>query len=111
TPYASRRLADVVALARIGTANVFGGTDARPGAFAVEAQSRFGLTGDDVAKIVDDLDDECLVAADILSIELPEGITPEALLEQAQASVARLKTAALVHLDPSSPLHGPADWS
>jgi hypothetical protein len=62
-------------------------------------------------KIVDDLDDECLVAADMLSIELPEGITPEALLEQAQDRVARLKIDALVHLDPSSPLHGPADWS
>ena len=110
-PYASRRLADVVALARIGTTNVFGGTGARPGAFAVEAQSRFGLTGDDVAKIVDELDDECLVAADMLSIELPEGITPEALLEQVQDRVARLKIDALVHLDPSSPLHGPADWS
>jgi hypothetical protein len=88
-PRAARRLADIVALARVGTANVFGCDDTPSGAFAAEARSSYGVTADDLAKIVRELEDECLVAAEMLSIDAPQGITPDALLPQASGPEPR----------------------
>jgi HD-like signal output (HDOD) protein len=110
-PYLARRLADIVALARLGTSDVFGDTR-EPSApwFATEAQSRFGLTAEGVSEVVADLDDECFDAAEMLAIELPEGVSYQALLEQAGEQVVPLTVDALMQLDRNPPLFVPVDW-
>src|SRR5262249_51922591 len=111
-PYARRKLAALVALARLGTSDVFGDERAPETPwFATEAQSRFGLTPDGVREIVADLDDECFAAADMLAIELPEGVSYQALLEQAGEQVVPLTVDALMQLDRSPRTFVPADWA
>jgi len=109
-PHESRRLADIVALARVGVADIFG--DERGGNtwFVTEAQSRFGLSADAIEQLIADLDQECFDAAEMLSVELPEGVSYAALLEQAQIEVVDLSVEALLALDRSAPTFVPVDW-
>ncbi len=111
-PYGARRLADIVALARLGTSDIFGDEwDASTPPFATEAQSRFGLSQDDVERVVADLDEECFDAAETLAIELPEGVSYQSLLAHAREQVVPLKVDAIMHLDPNPPMFVPVDWS
>jgi HD-like signal output (HDOD) protein len=112
SPYLARRLADIVALARLGTSDIFGDAwDASTPPFATEAQSRFGLSQTDVEQVVADLDDECFEAAEMLAIGLPQGVSYHALLEQARDQVVPLTVDALMQLDRTPPIVVPADWS
>ncbi len=105
TPYQARRLADIVALARLGTSHIFGDDpEGSTVAFATDAQSRFGLSPADVGQIISELDVDCFEAAELLSIELPEGVSYQGLLEQAREQVVPLEAEALMELDNTPPL-------
>jgi HD-like signal output (HDOD) protein len=110
-PYEARVLADVVALARIGVADIFD-DERRPSTawFVTEAQSRFGLVPEAIEQLVASLDEECFVAAGMLSIELPDGVSYQALLEQVRTGVADLSVEALPQLGRSAPAFVPVDW-
>src|SRR5262249_46236803 len=112
SPYLARRLADIVALARLGTSDIFGDAwDASTPPFSTEAQSRFGLSQVEVEQVAADLDEECFEAAEMLAIGLPQGVSYHALLEQARDQVVPLTVDALMQLDRTPPIVVPADWS
>jgi len=97
------RLADIVSLARLGTAAVFGGN---PGSllisFTEQAERRFGLAADEAAALVAQLEDDVHEAAGMLSLDLPPGVSYAALLDQARLLMLSMSVETVVKLDETS---------
>ena len=99
----ARRIAPVVAVARLGAAIIF---EVDPtvaiGRFAAEAQRRFGLSANDVGTLIAGLEEESRDAASMLSLELPAGVSYQLLLEQARHLLVSMSVDAVLQLDETS---------
>jgi diguanylate cyclase (GGDEF)-like protein len=97
------RLAELVSLARIGTAALFA-EDAHAGlvTFTEEAERRFGLATEEAAALVALLEAEVHEAAGMLSLDLPAGVSYQALLDQARLLMLSMSVDAAVKLEETS---------
>jgi diguanylate cyclase (GGDEF)-like protein len=102
-PEGARLLADLVNLARLGTAALFG-DDTGSGLirFTEAAELRFGLTAEESATLVAQLESEIHEAAGLLSLDLPAGVSYQALLEQAHLLMLSMTVDAVVRLEETS---------
>jgi diguanylate cyclase (GGDEF)-like protein len=97
------RLAQLVGLARIGTAALFAAhTRAGLVTFTEEAEQRFGLTPGDAAALVALLENEVREAAGMLALDLPPGVSYQALLDQARLLMVSMSVDAAVKLEETS---------
>jgi diguanylate cyclase (GGDEF)-like protein len=99
-PGGARDLADLVDLARLGTAALFG-TDTGMGLmrFTEAAELRVGLSAEETATLVAQLESEINEAAGLLSLDLPAGVSYQALLEQARLLMLSMSVDAVVRLE------------
>jgi diguanylate cyclase (GGDEF)-like protein len=102
-PDEARRIARIVGLAQLGTAVMF---DADKGAalvhFIGEAERRFGLKQDAVEAHLAAIEEESREAAQMLSVQLPEGVSYNGLLEQARNLMVTMSVEAMMRLDETS---------
>ena len=97
------RLAELVGLARLGTNALFGDeTGAGLIQFTEEAEQRFGLAAEEAATLVAQLEAEIHEAAGMLSLDLPPGVSYQALLEQARLLMLAMSVDAVVRLEETS---------
>jgi diguanylate cyclase (GGDEF)-like protein len=97
------RLAELVGLARLGTAALFSDeTGAGLIRFTEEAERRFGLVAEEAATLVAQLEAEIHEAAGMLSLDLPPGVSYQALLEQARLLMLSMSVDAVVRLEETS---------
>jgi diguanylate cyclase (GGDEF)-like protein len=102
-PEEAGRIAGVVGLAQLGAAILFADDASGPIVrFAEEAERRFGLSSDDVEALIAGLEEECGEAASMLSLELPSGVSYQALLEQARNLMVSMSVDAMLRLDETS---------
>jgi diguanylate cyclase (GGDEF)-like protein len=102
-PADARRLAQIVGLARLGTAALFGdNTGSGLIRFTEEAEQRFGLAAEEAATLVAMLESEIHEAAGMLSLDLPPGVSYQALLEQARLLMLSMTVDAVVQLEETS---------
>jgi diguanylate cyclase (GGDEF)-like protein len=102
-PVDARRVAELVALARIGTAALFGDDTGRGlMTFTEEAEQRFGLAAEEAATLVAQLETEIHEAAGMLSLDLPPGVSYQALLEQARLLMLSMTVDTVVRLEETS---------
>jgi diguanylate cyclase (GGDEF)-like protein len=96
----ARRLAELVNLARLGTAALF--SDETGGGlirFIEEAEQHFRLAPEEAAALLAQLEAEIHDAAGMLSLELPPGVSYEELLQQARLLMMSMTVDAVVRLE------------
>jgi diguanylate cyclase (GGDEF)-like protein len=97
------RLAELVTLARLGTAALFANdTGVALVRFTAEAELRFGLAAEEAATLVALLEAEIHEAAGMLSLDLPPGVSYQALLEKARLLMLAMSVDAVVQLEETS---------
>jgi diguanylate cyclase (GGDEF)-like protein len=102
-PDEARRIARVVGLAQLGTDVMFG-TDqgAALVRFINECDRLFGLKQDAVETLMDAIEEESKEAAQMLSVELPQGVSTQGLIEQARNLMVQMSVEAMMKLDETS---------
>ena len=99
----ARRIARIVGLAQHGTAVMFDDDQAAALVrFIGEAERRFGLKQDAVETLLASLEEETGEAAQMLSLELPTGVSYHGLVEQARTLMVSMSVEAMMRLDETS---------
>jgi diguanylate cyclase (GGDEF)-like protein len=99
----ARRIARIVGLAQCGTAVMFDEDKAAALVrFIGEAERRFGLKQDTVETLLSSIEEETGEAAQMLSVDLPSGVSYHGLVEQARTLMVQMSVEAMMRLDETS---------
>jgi HD-like signal output (HDOD) protein len=107
-PHDARPLAELVGLARTGTAVLFGHDPAGLVRFTQEAERLLGIAGEDAELLVAELESEVEEAAGLLSLHLPPGVSYQTLIDQARDLIATMTLDSVMAMDEGAPADEPA---